>query len=194
MKTPPSALAPFVRSDAQGDVLAHVLLHPDREFSIADVQRATGTAAAVAHREVTRLLDAGVLTDRTVGRSRMVRVNPDYPLLRPLTELVTATYGPVPVLKDVLRGIDGVREAYIFGSWAARRAGEAGPTPRDVDVLVVGSAPRAALADAARAAEQWLSREVNISRVSAAEWDEGTAPFVRTVRSRPLTAVVPEEV
>jgi len=43
---------PFLRSDVQGDVLALLLLAPDDEFSIADVQRRTSTAPAVAHREV----------------------------------------------------------------------------------------------------------------------------------------------
>ncbi|HZL01593.1 MAG TPA: ArsR family transcriptional regulator, partial [Cellulomonas sp.] len=107
MKTQPSALAPFLRSDAQGDVLALLLLAPDQEFSIAEVQRRTGTAVAVAHREVVRLIDAGVLVDRSVGRARLVRANPDYPLLRPLTELVAATYGPIPVLGRLLRGVEG---------------------------------------------------------------------------------------
>lgn len=189
MKTRPSTLAPFLRSDAQGDVLALLLLSPDREFSIADVQRRTGTAGAVAHREVTRLVDAGVLLDRTVGRSRLVRANPSYPLLAPLTDLVAATYGPVPVLAGLLRAVGGVREAYLYGSWAARRAGEPGAMPRDIDVLVVGTTPRGVLSGVANAAEEQLRREVNVVRVSGSEWDESSTPFVRTVRSKPLTPI-----
>jgi predicted nucleotidyltransferase len=182
-------LAPFLRSDAQGDVLGLVLLAPDEEFSIADVKRRTGTAAAVAHREVVRLIAAGVLVDRSVGRARLVRVNPDYPLLRPLTELVMATYGPVPVLERLLRRSEGVREAYVYGSWASRRAGEAGRFPRDIDVLVVGTTPRSMLAEIGSAAEELLHREVNVTRVSGSDWDEGTGAFVRTVRAQPLTTI-----
>jgi predicted nucleotidyltransferase len=189
VKTQPSALAPFLRSDAQGDVLALLLLAPDEEFSIADVKRRTGTAAAVAHREVVRLIEAGVLADRSVGRLRLVRVNPDYPLLRPLTELLMATYGPAPVLEHLLRGTEGIREAYIYGSWASRRAGEAGRFPRDIDVLVVGTTARQTLAEIGSAAEELLHREVNVTRVSGADWDEGTAAFVRTVRAQPLTSI-----
>jgi len=189
VKTPASTLAPFLRSDAQGDVLAVLLMAPDQEFSIADVQRRTGTAGAVAHREVVRLIDAGVLVDRAVGRARLVRANPDYPLLRPLTELVAATYGPIPVLGRLLRGAEGIRSAYIYGSWAARRAGEAGPLPRDIDVLVVGTTPRRVLAEIGSAAEQQLHREVNVSRVSGSDWDEGSTAFVRTVQATPIETI-----
>lgn len=193
MKTQPSALAPFLRSDAQGDVLALLLLAPDQEFSIAEVQRRTGTAVAVAHREVVRLIAAGVLVDRSVGRARLVRANPDYPLLRPLTELVAATYGPIPVLGRLLQGVEGVREAYIYGSWAARRAGEPGRLPRDVDVLVVGTTARRVLAEIGSAAEQQLHREVNVTRVSGSDWDEGSTAFVRTVRAQPIATIPLEQ-
>jgi predicted nucleotidyltransferase len=40
---------------------------------------------------------------------------------------------------EVLAGIEA---AAIFGSWAARAAGEAGPSPVDVDLLVIGRPDR----------------------------------------------------
>ncbi len=174
-------------------MLALLLLAPDQEFSITEVQRRTGTAVAVAHREVVRLIDAGVLVDRSVGRARLVRANPDYPLLRPLTELVAATYGPIPVLRRLLRGVEGIREAYVYGSWAERRAGEPGRLPRDIDVLVVGTTPRRVLAEIGSAAEPELHREVNVTRVSGIDWDEGSTAFVRTVRALPIATIPLEQ-
>ena len=98
-----------------------------------------GAPHAVVHKEVSRLVDAGILVDSRRGRSRFVRANPDYRLLRPLTELVAGTYGPVPVITELVRSeCSGVEEAYIYGSWAARYDGDPGATPADVDVLVVG--------------------------------------------------------
>lgn len=182
-------LAPFLRSDVQRDVLALLLLNPDEEFSIADVRRRTGTATAVAHREVTRLIDADVLLDRTVGRSRLVRVNPNHPLIGPLTELVESTYGPVPVLSGLLSDVEGVEKAFVYGSWAARRRGEPGPPPRDIDVLVIGSTPRSTLAEVGRAAQEALGREVNVARVSESDWAAAAAPFLRTVQQRPLVPI-----
>ncbi|HEX3515320.1 MAG TPA: hypothetical protein VHT26_15095 [Trebonia sp.] len=77
----------------------------------------------------------------------------------------------LPVLTDLLSGIAGVEQAYIYGSWAARYLGEPGPVPPDVDVLVVGPADEDALCDVAREAEDRLGREVKITAISQQYWD-----------------------
>ncbi|WP_084106019.1 hypothetical protein [Demequina sp. NBRC 110056] len=187
MKTLPSALTPFVRSDVSGALLAETLGRAGEEFSLAELSRLTGAGAGVVHREIGRLVDAGVLRDRTVGRNRMVRANPDHPLFALMRDLIAATYGPVPVLRDLLAGVGGVEEAYVYGSWAARRYGDVGDFPRDIDVLVVGSASRRSLAAVASAATDRIGVDVNISRISRDEWlaDEPT-PFVATVKGRQI--------
>ena len=189
MRTSPPALLPILRSDRQGEILALLRLSPTNEHSLSDIQRQVGGPFSVVHREVTRLLDGGVLLERTVGRSRLVRANPDYPLLRPLTETVQAGYGSAPTLTNLLRSQRGVREAYIFGSWAARRAGMSGPPPHDVDVLVVGNTPQRDLHTLAVAAGRELGQEVNITRVDPVAWLDQTNSFVKTVRSRPMTTI-----
>lgn len=107
---------------------------------------------------------------------------------RPLTDLLAVTYGPLPVLGDLLSGVAGVEQAYIYGSWAARYLGEPGPVPNDVDVLVVGTADEDDLYDAAREAENRLGREVNISSVNPQYWEvpDPADSFMRHVRERPL--------
>jgi len=184
MNAPP--LAPFLRSNTQGAILALLLLDPDDAFSLVDVARAVDAPPAVVHKEVSRLVDAGVLRDSRQGRSRLVRANPDYRLLRPLTELIAGTYGPVPILSRELTDIRGIDAAYIYGSWAALHEGGAAGQPRDIDVLVVGDAARSALNEAAAAAEGRLHTPVNITKVSTEAWASSDDPFLVTVRSRPM--------
>lgn len=186
MRTTSPPLAPFLRSNTQGEILALLLLDPEVAHSLADVARAVTAASAVVHKEVSRLVEAGVLVDSRQGRSRLVRANPEYRLLRPLTELITATYGPVPVLTRVLADIPGIEAAYIYGSWAARHDGDAGPQPRDIDVLVVGTVARAELNEAAAEAEERLRMPVSITKVSPEAWTSSEDSFLTTVRSRPL--------
>jgi hypothetical protein len=189
VKVEAPALAPLLRSNVQGDILALVLLQPDREFSLADIGRAVGSLPATVHREVSRLVDATALLDRFVGRSRLVRANAEYELSAPLSELILLTYGPKALLPGILDQVSGVELAYIYGSWAARYAGESGPPPRDVDVVLIGSPSRADMLEATREAERVLRREVNLTRVSEADWQERTTPFIQTVRSRPLVTL-----
>src|ERR1700753_2400624 len=99
------------------------------------------------------------------GRAGLLSAETSGPVTRPLTDLLAVTYGPLPVLTDLLSRVEGVGQAYIYGSWAARYLGEPGPVPQDVDVLAVGTASDDDLYGAARRAEARLGREVNISGV-----------------------------
>lgn len=183
-------LAPFLRSALQGEILALLLLRPAESHSLADISRALDAPSSVVHKEVSRLVEAGVLTDVRQGRSRLVRANSGYRLLRPLTELIVGTFGPARVLSELLDGLQGIDAAYVYGSWAARHEGEAGEQPRDVDVLVVGTTARADLNEAAAAAEERLRMPVNITKVSSEAWAASDDAFLATVRSRPLVQLV----
>ena len=188
MRTPSPPLLPLLRSRAQGDLLALLYLHPERAYSLTEAARLIGVSVKTVHSEASRLVAAGFAADSRRGNVRLLRAETGTPVSRPLTDLLAVTYGPLPVLTDLLAGQPGVSAAFIYGSWAARYSGEPGPVPADVDVLVVGTADRDNLDDVARAAQDRLGRPVNIRRITAAAWaepDPGNA-FLASVRQRPV--------
>ena len=69
-------------------------------------------------------------------------------------------------------------------------AGQPGPPPRDIDVLVVGDPSRTDLLDVADAAQQQLHTEVSIRTITSEEWSGKDHPFLVTVASRPLITLV----
>jgi hypothetical protein len=188
MRSPASPLLPLLRSRVQGDLLALLYLRPDREYSLTEAAARIGASVKAVHQEASRLVDAGLLVDRRVGNVRLVRAAVDTPLTRPLTDLLAVTYGPLPVLTDALAVVPGVERAFIYGSWAARYQGEPGPVPKDVDVLVIGTADADDLDAVAQQAQRRLGRPVNIRRVVPARWQRPDTrdPFLRSVRERPL--------
>ena len=153
---------------------------------MTELARRFGVSQSTVSREVDRLAEAELVLDERRGNLRLLRANVDNPLARPLGEVLALTYGPAAVLAELLATVNGVDEAYVYGSWAARYAGEAGPPARDIDVLIVGDADEDDLAEAARAAERRLGREVNVHRVSARAWRAGNDPFLASVRARPI--------
>jgi len=188
MRTPPPPLLPLLRSPAQGDLLALLYLHPERDYSLTEAADLIGVSVKTVHTEASRLVAAGLVADSRRGNVRLLRAVSDTPVSRPLTDLLAVTYGPLPVLTDLLADVAGVSAAFIYGSWAARYQGEAGPVPNDIDVLVVGTADRDDLDDIARSAQDRLRRPVSIRRVSPAAWAE-PAPgdaFLASIRQRPL--------
>lgn len=187
MKVPPPVLLPVLRSRAHGELLAWLYLHPETEYSTTDLAMRVMMSQATVSREADRLVSAGLAEERRVGRNRMLRAVADSIVTRPLTDLLAVTFGPLPVLSELLATVPGIDAAYIYGSWAARYDGEAGPLPRDVDLLVVGEADPDDVYDAARAAETRLAREVNITFVSPERWAaEDDDPFFTQIRKRPM--------
>lgn len=185
MNTPAPRLSPLFRSDTQAEILARLILNSDRSYTTAELARIAGAPYATAHREVQRLVDAGLLTQEKVGRAIRLSANQSDPAFAPVGELLRLSYGPAVVVPQVLAGLAGIEEAYLYGSWAARRAGEKGSPPGDIDVLVVGNPDRGKVHDASAQAERVLGREVNIRLVSPKAWHEGVDLFVKTVRERP---------
>jgi DNA-binding transcriptional ArsR family regulator len=181
-----SRLLPLLRSPLVGELLAWLFLHPEESYSVTELAHRLRSSPSTVSREVDRLAEAEWVSEERRGNLRLLRANVDSPLARPIGELLALTYGPAAVLGELLATVEGVDEAYVYGSWAARYAGEAGPPPRDIDVLIVGAADEDDLADAARAAEGRLGREVNVNRVSAQAWRSGDDPFLTSVRARPL--------
>lgn len=98
-----------------------------------NVATGPGLAYPTAHREVARLLDAGILRERQVGRTRLLRANDSSPLVKPLREILMVATGPVVVLAEELARIDRIESAFLYGSFAARMLGDAGPAPHDIE-------------------------------------------------------------
>jgi DNA-binding transcriptional ArsR family regulator len=184
-------LLPIFRSDAQAKLLATLFLDAgDRGLTLSEIARRSGLAKSQVSRELARLEAGGLTVSERIGRARLVRPDSTSPLHGPLEELVLRALGPVPVIRSLLNGVEGVECAYIFGSWAARYAGVPGPSPADIDLLIVGDPPADQMHELADAAEAALAREVNPTVVTAKRWADAADGFVRTLRDRPLVAVV----
>jgi predicted nucleotidyltransferase len=161
----------------------------DGEYSVAELARAAGTDTGTMAREVKRLEAAGVVRSRMVGRTKLVTADREAPFYRALRDLVVIVLGPAQVLGEELAGLDGVGGAAIFGSWAARSLGEAGPSPVDIDLLVIGRPDRDDLHDAIARARMRLGRDINTVVVSVSRWGAGDDPFLAELQSRPLVAL-----
>lgn len=185
-----SQLLPLLRSPLVGELLAWLYLHPEASYSVTELADRLAVSQSSVSREADRLVSAGLVSEIRRGNLRLLQADLSTPLARPLAELLAFTYGPLPVLGEVLAALDGVDEAHIYGSWAARYRGEVGPPPRDIDVLLVGDADEDDIFDAAGTAERRLGREVNIHQVSRERWRKPEDdPFLASVRERPLVPI-----
>jgi hypothetical protein len=190
MKVPAPTLAPILRSDAQGRILARVLVDPEASYSLSDLVAWSRTSMPTVKREVDRAEQAGIVTTEKVGPTRLVRANVAHPLHDAVRRLLLATYGPPAVIAEEFDAIEQIEAVLLFGSWAARYLGDPGRAPNDIDVLVIGDADRDAVDDAAERAERRIGMPVHATVRTQAQWESRRESFVDDVRSRPVVVVL----
>lgn len=177
-------MAPLFRSDGQARLLAELFLSGEAELNLNQLAERAGLAYGTVHREVRRLLEAGLLSERRVGQARLIRPNPESPLTQPVRDLLLVSAGPAPLLASELRGIAGVQAAFLFGSFAARMRGEPGEAPNDIDVMVVGIPDPMAVYEACQRVGDQVGREVNATIMTHDELEEHSG-FLAQVRRCP---------
>lgn len=202
MRSEAPPLLPILRSRTQAGVLTVLLLNPELELSQTELAARLGAPLTSVVDEVHRLEKTGILTSRSVGRSRLSRAGQSI-LVGPLTELMVRAFGPIQIVGEEFgeaADLLGVVELAVFGSWAARYVGQPGPDPADIDVLVVvqdATVDRDLIYAAADRAGARLGRPVNPTVVTLARWahrDRGDDPFLDEIASRPIVMVRDNEV
>ena len=187
-------LWPLFRSRHQADILAWLYLHPENQYTATDLANRFTVALTTVHREVQRLVDAGLVRDRQVGRSRLYSAATEHRAAAALSQLLALTFGPQTVVEDAFADVAGVHSVHICGSWAARYSGEPGPPPADVDVMVVGNPSRADVYAAADAAQERLGLQVNPTVRTVDQWEHPSDALVAQIKASPLVTVYEEGV
>lgn len=172
-------------------LLGHLFLHPDVEYTVAELENATSIPQQTVSREVARLVQAGLFQDRRQGRMHFVAANQASPYFPELAGLLLKAIGPKEVLADELAGVPGIKEAHIFGSWARRYDGLPGDPPRDVDLVVIGEPDVDTVYAACQRAAQTISQEVNPVVLTQKEWKQKRSGFLREIQAGNLVQVVP---
>ena len=186
-RRPAPSLLPILRSQQQAEILALLLGDPERELSLTEISQLTGAPHPSVYREVQRAEQAGLVTTRKIGNTRLVRADAGSPYYPGLADVLTRAFGVPAVLADTLRTVSGIDAAYIFGSWAARHEGQPGRRPvGDIDVLVLGRPDRDQLYEAVGIAEKRLGRQVQAA-IRASDWlSYGSGSFHDSLTSRPM--------
>ena len=185
-KAPP--LMPIFRSKHQAALLAWLLMHPEDEYTLTELAKRLDVPLTTLQREAQRLVGAGILQDRNVGRARLLRANLSNRAAAPLTRLLEVTFGPETVIGEEF-GLTNAEQVLIYGSWADRYRGTPGPPPNDVDVLVVGSLDRADVYDAADRASLRLGMQVNPVIRTFEQWANDVDSLVQQIKASPTVDV-----
>ena len=185
-----SAFLPIFRSEHQAAIIGAIFSQPGLVWTGLELVEATGASQPTVSREVSSLAEAGLVIKGSIGRTSTITANPDTPVFHELVQLAIKTYGPIGVLTRHLKDLEGLREAFIVGSWAHRYHGQRGPFPNDIDVALIGEVALLDALDACDAAAEAIGMTVQPTVVSPEEWSRRSSAFAADVQSGPTVRLL----
>jgi len=166
--TRPDAASLLFPAAYRRQVLALLMLHPDRKLHVREISRLTGTTPGTMNKELSKLHDAGLLERERVGNQLRYSANRSHQIYAELASILSKTIGLADVVLEALAPLpDSIELAFIYGS-VARGSESMGS---DVDILIVGSVDFGRIVDALHGTQKKLGREINAKVLSRREWN-----------------------
>ena len=156
-----------LRSKARQRVLAYYFTNPTARHHLRDLAERLSIDPSNLSKELGRLEREGLFRSEVSGRQKYFQLNRNYALFDEVRSIVAKTVAAVPLIAQSLRKIEGLEEAYLYGSFARNQQDAAS----DIDVLVIGDPRSEALAETVRKLERQLGREVNYTVLSRKEFE-----------------------
>ncbi len=167
---------------------SHILLilseSPETEYYLSELGGMLGKHPGVFQRGVNSLEKQGWILSRKRGAQRLFKINAKHPLFEEIKAFVRKTVGIETQLKKVVNGIDGIKGALIYGSYARGRMRQ----DSDIDLLVVVDDLKAEdkLVNDLSTVEKALGREVNYKLYDESDFKQRRKhkdPFLKEVLS-----------
>ena len=159
------------RSKARRALLAYYFTNPRARLHLRDLAGRLGIDPSNLSKELGRLEREGLFLSEVSGRQKYFQLNREYPLFSEVRSIVAKTIGAVPLLAQSLTKIEGIEEAYLYGSFARNQQ----DTASDIDVLLIGKPESDALAEALQKLERRLGREINSTVLTRKELESRRA-------------------
>jgi predicted nucleotidyltransferase len=160
-----------LRSKARQRLLAYYFTNPTSRHHLRDLAERLSIDPSNLSKELVRLEREGLFQSQVSGRQKYFQLNRNYPLFAEVRGIVTKTIGAASLLAQSLKKIEGIEEAWLYGSFARNQQDAAS----DIDILVIGNPKGNALAEAMEKLERQLGRDVNYTVLTRKEFDSRRA-------------------
>lgn len=139
-------------------------------------------------RKLKELEGDGLFESEWSGKQKYYCLNKKFPLLKEYKSLVKKSIGIENQLREVLQGVKGIQEAYIFGSYASDKMDQ----NSDIDILIVGEYDITEVHRPIWEIQRSIKRECNIIDMDPEEFEKRKRqkdPFTSAVFSGPLIKI-----
>ena len=150
-------LETLISSKTKREILKRFLLNPDEKYYVRQLSGILNSSVGTIHRELIKFEKSGILKSENVGNLRFFYINKKNPLFIELKKIVFKTEGVKGRMETELGKIEGIKAAFIYGSFAKEE--ERGDS--DIDLFLVGDVNENELIPKISILEKEFNREIN---------------------------------
>ncbi len=149
-------------------VLRYFLINLKKKYYINELAKNLEIDPGNLFRKLRELEEEGVLISEKKGNQRYYGLNKEYRLLKEIKQYYKIKYGVDNLIKEKLKEIEKVKEAYIFGSYAKGTISE----ESDIDILLIGDHSPIDAKRKILPLQRSLGREINIIDLSFEDFEK----------------------
>lgn len=155
-----------IKSKVAIKILDYYFLNPHARHYINELARMLELDPKNVNQKLKEFEKDGFFKSEFQGKERYFSLAKENPVLEHYRQVFLKTYGVENKLKEALKNIIGIKEAYIYGSYAKDEMDSAS----DIDILAIGDHSVLDLQRAINVLQKDVGREFNIINLSEKEF------------------------
>lgn len=156
----------ITNSETRKAILELYFAFPEKKYYLRELERILDLPVQNIRRDLVQLEKGGIFKREAVGNQVYYYLNNESPIFEELKKIVSKTIGMESQIKELFSGEDGVKAAFIFGSFA----GGAEDNISDVDLMIIGEIDEDGLIKKISKIEDKIGREINYHIFSEKEF------------------------
>ena len=147
----------ITKSKLREELLALFFTNPNKKYYLRELERLLNFSVGNIRRELIKLESSGLFLSENKGNLVYYYLNQSYPLFEELKSIIFKTSGAPKILQNFLEKLNGISQAFIYGSFAKGEEKE----DSDIDLLIIGEVNEDKLIEVISKLERRLQREIN---------------------------------
>lgn len=166
-----------LRSKITKALLNYFFINPEDTLYINEMCKKLRSDKRNLVKKIRELEQEGILRSHIRANLKFYSINKEHPLYGEYRNIILKTIGFESVLRKIVGEVEGIKKAYIYGSYAKNTL----DAYSDIDLLVVGRHSIIALQKKINTLQNEINREINVVNMGENDFEKrikGKDPFV----------------
>lgn len=156
------------RPTVKNRILAYFFIKGNKQAYINELARVIKADAKNVYRALVQLEKEDILLSEFRGKERYFHLNKNNTLYKEYKNIFLKTAGIAPLLKEKIKTISGLTQAYIFGSFANKKFTD----KSDIDILLIGHHKSLDADKILYEAQNYIGRDIGVINMTPEELEK----------------------